>query len=287
MFNKIFKNKQKQLSFKKIFAAFIPYIHENEWIMFTSNQELVDKYSRHSAFISSFLFELKKNYSVNEISEIIKKYFILLSDEELVLFIDLYLGLSENDKKEKKFFNYVDEKFNIVDIEIDEEDLNNRFHVAAEFGSYRGLPLKSLYDGLDIESKTFLVSLLENKASFSAFKQLFEENCAINFNSLLRLLMNKGIDTSLMNTDMIAKLGFNNFKELIYTLLGNDNLEIARYVKVLVANNRFDLLKIMIASKTLSDDIFVNSYGIKDDVLLSDKDIINKFEFVKTRRYNN
>ncbi|MCR4581215.1 MAG: hypothetical protein K5666_01735, partial [Bacilli bacterium] len=115
MFDSLFKKKTKKVEFKKAFPAFLPYIVEIDKHIFTSNESLVTKYDKNSAFISSFIFELKKDYKDTEISGIIKKYFINLSEAELVSMISTYLSLGIQDKEEKKFFVYYDEKHNLID----------------------------------------------------------------------------------------------------------------------------------------------------------------------------
>lgn len=290
MFDNLFKKKTKKVEFKKAFPAFLPYIIETDKHIFTSNESLVTKYDKNSAFISSFIFELKKDYKDTEITDIIKKYFINLSDVELVSMISTYLSLDIQDKEEKKFFVYYDEKHNLIDGDedyIDEEELNNRFYIACGFDTYNGIPLKDIYETLDLKCKLYLVRMLENSGSFKAFKSIFEYNYKANINLLIRLLMNKNIDTTLFNLDVLNNLDDYHYKELIYTLLSNSNVEISRYVKVLINKSRYDILSNMISFKLLSDHIFVSIFDFKKDKVLSDDDIINTFERTKNKRYSN
>ena len=285
MFTKFFSGK----SFENIYPLLMPYIKnkdlQDELI---NNQDFKDKYNNNSSLIEAFIYELTKNYKKDEITKLINKYIIKFDENSLREIIMLYLDLSPEDKLDKKFFKYYDEEHKLNKTE---DELNREHEIDAAYNrlkkgteSFHDIPLDSLYKILDYKEREFINSLLINKNGWKAFLSLFEERYHANFQSLIKLLNKALIDGTIINEDTLNILGEDNFNELTFTLLSNHNLEVAKHIKTLINNNRYDLIEYMISSNLIGDQVFIDSINVDN---LNDKALIERLETIRVKKQIN
>ena len=285
MFTKFFNGQ----SFDKRYSALVPYIkNKDKQDELINNQDFKDLYDRNSSIIETFLYELSKNYKPIEITKLINKYIFKLEEKELRELILLYLNLSNEDKKNKKFFKYYDDKHKL---NRSEEELNREHDIDATYNRlkkgtemFHNISLDSLYKLLDYNEREFINSLLSNKNGWDTFILLFEDRYHANFQSLIKLLNKALIDGTIINIDVYDTLGEAKFNELIFTLLSNHNLEVAKHIKTLIKNNRHDLIIDMINNNLIGDQIFIDSINAND---LKDKDLIERLESIRVKKQIN
>ena len=283
MFNKIFKTN----SFDKLFPALMPYIKtDDERQLLVGDKDFVVKYDRNSESITTFLFEVNKYYKNIEVKKMIKKYIISSSEKVLCDVILLYLNLDEEQKKDKSFFVYIDEKYNLV--EKTEEQLNREHEIDRTYNNlktgketFHEIPLNDLYKLCGYKEKEIINTLLNNKGGWEAFKFLFEERYHGNFKQLMELLSRELVDGEIINEDVKLNLGDENFEVLVLTLLSNQNLEIAKHIKTLIKNRRYDLIIDMIEEKLVGDVVFSKTINQEE---LDAKDLITKLETMRVKR---
>ena len=286
MFDKLFKSN----SFEKLFPELMPYIKtDEERQLLASDKEFIDKYQRNSAIISTFLFEVNKYYKNMEVKKIIKKYIISLDDVKLVEVILLYLNLTDDDKKDKQFFVLYDKKYNLED--KSEEELNKEHEIDRRYNNiktgtemFHEYTLDSLYNTCEYPKRELINSILSHRGGWDTFKFMFEERYHANFRQLLQLLNKALIDGEIINEEVKDSIGDNMFEELIFTLLSNHNLEIAKHIKTLVKNRRYDLIVNMIQDNLLGDVVFINTINQED---LNEKEFIYKLENMRVKHPTN
>ena len=91
--------------------------------------------------------------------------------------------------------------------------------------------------------------------------------------------INGQIDPILFDQEVFERLhnGKDYYSALIYTLLTNTNKEIAKYIKVLVQNEKYNLVKDMIEYDLIEDVVTI-------DINSSDEEIIKSIESIKNLR---
>lgn len=278
----------KTKKFDVIFPSFVPYIKsKDEQDEFTNNLTLIDKYNKNKNLIDAFLNEVAKFHKHNKIYKFIFKYFKELDNVKLSSFLMLYLNLSEKDKKDGKFFEYYDDKNGLS--EKSEDDVKLEIELDKEYESiktgeekFAGEDLDIFYKISSIEDKKFIVSLLRNNG-WDTFVSIFEDRYRTNFKQIVILLNLSLIDGSIINQQLESVLGENMFKQLVYSLLSNRNLEIAKYIKTLIQRNRFDLIIGLIEDDLISDEVFINIITNEKD----DENIISLLEGIKVKKQIN
>ena len=283
MFDKLFKTK----SFDKLFPELVPYIKtDDEREQLVNDTEFIDKYQRNINIISTFLYEVRKYHKSIEVKKIIKKYIISLDDERLVDVILLYLNLTDEDKQEKEFFIIYDKKYHLED--KSEEELNREHEIDRRYNNiksgrevFHGLTLDSLYNTCEYDERDTINSILANKNGWETFAFLFEERYHANFKQLMALLNRALVDGTIINEEVRLSLGDDMFEELVFTLLSNHNSEIAKHIKTLIKNRRYDLIINMIQDNLLGDVVFINTINQEE---LNDKELISKLETLRVKR---
>ena len=287
MLNKIFKTN----SFDRLFPALMPYIKTDaEKQLLVSDKDFIDKYDRNSESITTFLYEVNKNYKNIEVKKMIKKYIISSSEKELREVILLYLNLNEEDKKDKSFFVYFDETHGLV--EKTEEELNEEHRIDREYNNFKtgletfhGIKLDELYQLCPYPERKLIISILKNKGGWEVFTHIFEQRYHANFKQLITLLTKALVDGDIMNEDVKLNLDKHKdddyFEELVFQLLSNHNLEIAKHIKTLIKNRRYDLIIDMIEDKLIGDEVFINTINQEE---LDAKDLITKLETMRVKR---
>jgi hypothetical protein len=286
MFDKLFKTN----SFDKLFPELMPYIKtDEERELLTSDKEFIEKYQRNINIISTFLYEVSKYHKSMEVKKIIKKYIISLDDIKLVDVILLYLNLSDEDKQEKEFFILYDKKYGLED--KTEEQLNKEHDIDRRYNNiktgketFHDLTLDSLYNTCDYPERELINSILSQRGGWDAFKFMFEDRYHANFKQLLKLLNKALVDGDIINEEVKVTLGERYFEELIFTLISNHNLEIAKHVKTLIKNRRYDLIVNMIRENLLGDVVFINTINQEE---LNDKELISRLENLRVKRPTN
>lgn len=286
MFDKLFKTN----SFDKLFPELVPYIKtDDEKERLVNDKEFIEKYQRNINIISTFLYEVNKYHKNVEVKKIIKKYIISMDEIKLVDVVLLYLGLSDEDKQEKKFFILYDKKYNIEDKTV--EELNKEHDIDRKYNNiktgretFHKLTLDSLYNTCGYPERELLNTILSNRGGWDTFRFLFEERYHANFRQLLQLLNKALIDGEIINEEVRFNLGDNRFEELIFTLLSNTNLEVAKHVKTLTKNRRYDLLINMINENLLGDVVFINTINQED---LNEREFISKLENMRVKHPTN
>ena len=293
MFDKLFKKKVVVKNVNEVLPALSPYFHnKGERIALSKNQELVHKYDKYCNTIEYFMIEIAKYHSDEEVKNIINKYIIPLDGKVLLELMTDYLRLSADDKLSKKYFKFYDEKHNMVEISDadakEEKMLDDKFVKLNTNKFFNNIPLTELYRVLDLHCKRYFISVLEKEECYIGLIELFENQQSIHFKSLIKLLIRKSIDSCILNYSITDEMDESLYREMVFTLMANNNVEIARYVKVLIENNRFDILNDLVIRNLLSDNIFTSTFGINNERKLSDIEIINAFERVRVKHnYNN
>ena len=283
MFNKLFKTN----SFDKLFPELVPYIKTDaERELLANDKDFIDKYQRNSIIISTFLFEVNKYYKNIEVKKLIKKYIISLDETRLVEVILLYLGLTEEDKEDRQFFIIYDKKYHLED--KTEEQLNKEHDIDRRYNNFKtgretfnGISLDTLYNTCDYPERELINSIITQHGGWETFTSLFEEKYKANFKQLLQLLNSALVDGEIINKEVQYNVGDEMFVELVFTLLSNHNLEIAKHIKTLIKNKRYDLIINMIQDNLLGDVVFINTINQAE---LNDKELISRLETLRVKR---
>ena len=286
MFSKLFSGKR----FDTMYQGLVPFVKDKDvQDKLINNKDMLAKYNKNKTLIDTFLIEVSKYHKYYEICEMVNKYIINLEEKDLIHLLMLYLNLSDDKKQDKEFFDYYDQEHNLVD--KTEEEYMNEHKIDEMYNnlkkgneSFNGIQLDVLYKDLPYELRSYINSLLYNKEGWNTFNILFEERYKANFKSLLELLNSSLIDGEIINDDLYSNLGDDKFRELVYSLLLNNNLEIAKHIKTLVSKRRYDLIEDMIDNKLIGDVVFINA--ISQEELTVDK-LIEHLESIRVKRQVN
>ena len=291
MFDKFFK--KNKLDFKLLYPTLVTYIKDsNKQTELAKDKTFAKKYHELSNTISIFLFEVKKYHTIDEIIIMVHKYIICLPLEDLNTLMINYLNLTDVEKSSRKYFEAYNETHGISNLTVDEvllEEKTNDAFVKYDGNNrtFNGIPLKDLYSTLPLDLKVFLVSLMEKRKVYNTFYELFANKYHVNFKSLLRLLKSKSIDSHVLNEDykniITKEVNDHAYIDLIFTLLANDNVEITRYVKILLSKGEFETVEHLILNQLLSDELFDSTFDIQDSKNKTDKEIFNELQKVKKR----
>ena len=265
---KFLKSKDEELDKSEL----VPYFRKEEIDIFFNHPDFRKKYREHTPTINAFIHEVRKNKKAIETIDIINKYIINLETPQMLKII--YLYLDNTDEERTDFFTIIDKTYEIGNYSVPVEDkiaIDQRYNSLRIDGqTFNDILLDELFTTLDYTQKNYLNDLLSVEGGLDALKQLFNDRYKGNFNMLLRLLNNRSVDYKILNKDVTDNLDEDQFRELVFTLLNNENTEIAKYVKVLVSNNRFDLIKDMLEYNLVSDiiNINVNKQELSDETLI-------------------
>ncbi len=286
MFSKLFSKD----SFEDLYPRLFPYIKEKDkQDKLINSQDFKTKYNKNRTLIDTFLKEVAKYHKQIEVISMVDKYIVSLDDQELVHMMVLYLNLPDEEKSNKKFFIYYDEEFGVIN--KTEEELNKEHQIDATYNNlkkgtetFNEIYLDVLYKELPYPLREYINSLLSNNKGWETFNILFGERYHANFKQLISLLNRCLIDGQIINDDVYTNLGENMFRELIYTLLSNNNLEVAKHIKSLISKNRYDLIKDMITHNLLGDQVFINTINNEN---INIDDLITTLEGIRVKRQVN
>lgn len=258
---KVFNSKEPELDKSEL----VPYFRKEEIDIFFNHPDFKEKYKLYSTTINAFIHEVRKNKKAIETIDIIKKYIINLEPDTMLKIIYLYI----NNKDEKDIFDIIDRKFELGKYFIPIEE---RIRIDQDYNLYKTgretfneKPLDTLFTTLNYPEKVYLNNLLKSQGGFNALKKLFDGRYFGNFELLLRLLNNKSVDYDILSDYVVEHLDEDQFRELVFTLLTNENKEIANYTKVLIENNRFDLINDMLDMNLFGDIVYINA-DLSDDI---------------------
>ena len=274
---KFLKSKDEELDKSEL----VPYFRKEEIDIFFNHPDFRKKYREHTPTINAFIHEVRKNKKAIETIDIINKYIINLETPQMLKIIYLYL----NNLDEKDIFDIIDRKFELGKYYIPIEE---RLSIDQDYNLYKtgretfnDLPLDSLFPTLNYPEKIYLNNLLKSDGGFDVLKKLFDGRYKGNFEMLLRLLNKKEVDYDILRNFVVEHLSEDEFRELVFTLLTNKNKYIADYTKVLIENNRFDLIRDMIEMDLIKDDVY-----LPVDIS-NDKAVIKSIEDLKKKQLVN
>lgn len=276
---KILTNKS---AFEKKYPLFVKYIlDEDVRKNMLNNADLLRKYDAYSETISIFLFELEKHFDNITINRIITDAILKNPDEIMVSIITSYLNSNETAKSNPEFVLFYNRTSNLgVDsVEYIEENglITNRTYkdipnIAIDHKynelkrgdeEFNGVALDSVYETLTYPQRKFVNNLLENGIYYSLNK-IFER-FDFSLKTLIVILMNSGIDVTIINLEMYNKIGAKQLMILIYTLIDMDNNEkLLANVRFAVMNRRYDLLKHVINSGLLENFVALAENEMND-----------------------
>jgi hypothetical protein len=282
MFSKLFGKK----NFDELYPSLVTYIKaQDKQDELINNQEFLSIYNKNRTLIDTFLKELAKYYKPAEITGIINKYIIRLENDKLIKLLIQYLNCDDDVKMDKKFFIYYDSENDML--VKSEEELNKEHMIDYTYNNlkkgtetFNGTRLDVLFSKLSPTEKNFINTLLSEKDGWLTFTSMFEERYQGNFKSLTRLFVRALIDGTIINSNVKNYLGEEDFMELVFTLLSNNNQEITKHVKSLIINNRLDLVKYLVTKQLIGDVVFINSMNNKE---IDSEQLIKTIEGIKVK----
>lgn len=260
---------KKKSNFDKKFPLFVKYIQDPDMqTNMVDNADLLRKYDAYSETIGVYLNELDKRFDVNTIRNIIIESIIKLPDSIMASLITSYLNSNEEAKSNPDFITYYNkasnmgmdslgyvEKFGIVANrsfrDIPEKAIDARYEaVRSGAEQFNGTGLDEIYSNLTYPARKFVISLIEAKI-LEDFDIIFEK-FSFTFETLITILMARGIDADILNKNSKDNLGQDYIMILVCLLIDNDEaLGSIGNIKKLIANERYDLLKDIINANLL------------------------------------
>jgi hypothetical protein len=258
------------------------------------NSDLLRKYRQYNQTISIYLFELDKRFDKETIRNIIIESIVKNPDEIMMSLITAYLNSSESVKSNSlfvKFYNKTSD-FGIDSIEYMQENgivldrsyknipalaIDSRYEaVKTKNEIFKNELLDDVYDNLTYPERRYAISLIENN-SYGLLDILFGR---FNFNtkSLIKTLMNKGINDELINNELINELDAYPLMILFcYMIEDDDPTMLVRNIILLVRNKRFDLLKKVIENNNLENI----KYATNEELMSDEEEFLNLLETKK------
>lgn len=256
---------KKKSNFEKKYPLFVKYILDEEVQKnMLNNADLLRKYDAYNESINTFLFELEKHFDAITINKIITDAILKTPDEVLLSIITAYLNSSETAKSNPEFVLFYNKTSNlgidsveyveakglitnrnykdIPNIAIDHK--YNELKTGVE--SFKGVGLDSIYETLTYPQRRFVNTLLENK-SFELLDIIFER---FNFTlkSLLKILIEKDIDATIINPEIFNRIGAYPLMIMICLIIeADETAKIVSNIKLIIIGKRYDLLKNIIS----------------------------------------
>ena len=89
------------------------------------------------------------------------------------------------------------------------------------------------------------------------------------------------IDGTIINEEVVLNLDDKKFRDLVFILLSNKNLEIAKHIKTLINKGRYDLILEMVHQNLIGDEVFI--YTMTNEHI-DEEELINRLESIKVKR---
>lgn len=279
----------KKNSFNRKFPLLSKYItDEYTRTSMLDNKDLVRKYEACEESIRAFLHELDKYFDLDTEKQIISSTILKFPDEILLSFICAYLNSEELTKKNADVVAIYNEilllgeeciKFteikgisssqvsdNLPDIVVDEKFKR----LCTVNDTFNGEKLLDCYESLNYDERKYVINLLENR-SFFLFNILFSD-LQVHLNTLLTLLVECGVDSSLIDERLIKKIGIDELKVLILTLIVSINTpQLTEIINSMLDLQRYTLLKEIIENDIIDKMININIMdlpNIEDDIII-------------------
>lgn len=261
---------KKKNNFEKKFPLFAKYITDaNMQINMAENADLVRKYNACSESIEVFLKELDRRFDVEMIKRVIVEAIIKMPDSMMSSLITSYLNSSEEAKSNSEFLYYYNQvsSMGIASVQYVEKNgliTNRGFRdipekaIDAMFKDlrsgaehFKGEELDEVYRELSYQEKQFVVSLLRGKI-VDEFDTLFEK-LNFSFKVLIKTFMSLGIDSIILNKDVVAGLSADYLLALVCLIIENGGVatSLVNTKKLLIAE-RYELIKLVINENLLS-----------------------------------
>lgn len=292
---------KKKSIFEKKYPLFNKYFTDvtiqNNMI---DNTDLSRKYTTYNDFITLFVKEIDSHFDVETVREMIIESIVKLPDEMLVALIKAYLASKEEAKANMQFIKYFNMTSNFgreaLDYIVDKGLITNRKYrdipnLAIDYRydqiktgeeKFKGVHLENIYSYLDYPQRSYVVSLIESKA-FSSLDEVFK-NLNLNIINLIKILMSKNIDNSILNKDAI--LGIGDYQMMILVCLLIEMEEPSRSIQVLKKmfdDKRYELIKKIITNNyinVLSNVNYDNILQMSDEEVIK---LLNTKELVLTK----
>ncbi len=264
------------------------------------NNDLYRKYKSNETLIKAFVFELDKHFDKETIFSIIRDTIFAMPDVTLKSFITSYLNSDEVTKSNmdvvkyyKKISQYgVDstryiEKNGIITNrtfkEIPNKILDDRFKTAnANNFVFNNVPISKVYETLSYGEKIFLIDLLETDTFFNIIsiydKKLDKYNINNRFDlkTLLNLLISAEINTTILNNNVISKIGEDNILFLSYMIFSmNFGQSVTRIIKYYISVGKYELINSLIVKGYIPA---LEGLSIQDIKNVDDQDLLRLVE---------
>lgn len=297
----VFKRMFSGNSFKSKYPLLDKYVSDSSVRdNLVRNDDLLRKYKSNETLIKAFVFELDKHFDKETIFNIIRDSIFIMPDITLQSFIESYLNSDEVTKSNSDVIRYykkisqygVDstkyiEKNGIIINrsykEIPNKVLDERFKsVNAHDYSFNGIKLSRIYPTLSYNEKIYLIDLLEN-GLFETFDNIYEGKLekyniheCFDLKTLLSLLISNEIDSSIINKEVISKVGEDNILFLSYMIFGmNFGQSISRLVKYYISKGKYELISTLIIKGYIPALEGLSIQNVKN---VSDEDLLRLLE---------
>ena len=275
-----------------------PFIRQN----MMENQDLYRKYIANNAIIKTFIYELNKRFDVETVRKIVEDTVLKLPDNLLVSFVTSYLNSDEATKsnpdvvqyfnktvnlneKTKECINYITENGivanrsykNIPNILTDDRyrelDTSALFYIEGR----NVVKVDDIYETLTYPERELLIQFIETE-NFDYIGKVFER-FNYSLKSILTLLVMKGIDTKIINQEVVETLTPYFTMLLVCFILDTEkHEEVVKNLHSLINKQRYELIKHLICYSLIEE---LALFKADELAKLSDDDIKDKFEIVR------
>ena len=275
-----------------------PFIRQN----MMENQDLYRKYIANNAIIKTFIYELNKRFDVETVRKIVEDTVLKLPDNLLVSFVTSYLNSDEATKsnpdvvqyfnktvnlneKTKECINYITENGivanrsykNIPNILTDDRyrelDTSALFYIEGR----NVVKVDDIYETLTYPERELLIQFIESE-NFDYIGKVFER-FNYSLKSILTLLVMKGIDTKIINQEVVETLTPYFTMLLVCFILDTEkHEEVVKNLHSLINKQRYELIKHLICYSLIEE---LALFKADELAKLSDDDIKDKFEIVR------
>lgn len=293
---------RKKSNFEKKYPLFSKYFMDptiqNNMI---DNADLFRKYTDYNNLISKFIKELDNHFDMETMKEMIIESIVKLPDEMLISLIKAYLASKEEAKANMEFIKYFNKTSNFgrASLEYIEEnglittrkyrDIPNLaidYHynkIKTGEEEFKGMHLENVYCHLTYPQRSYVTSLIESKA-FGYLDEIFK-NLNLNLISLIKILMDKNIDKTILNKDAIENIGSLQMMILVCLLIEmDDSLRCVDTLKKILKAGRYELVKQIIINNYLG---VISNISYESIAQISDEEVIkllSKKELVLTKQ---
>lgn len=289
---------KKVSDFEKKYPLLMPYVcDEITRDNMLTNEDLLRKYNEHLNEIQSFVQEIDSRFDNETVFVLLQGSVFKFPDEILLSFIKAYLNSDEAAKNNQDVIKFYNKSLHLGEecVHYIEEHgiITNRswrdiptFVVDEEYEKHRKgnekfkeEMLNQEYSSLNFKERRLVVDLLKCN-SFDLLHQLFL--CIdISFRQLLAMLLAKGVDTKILNSETAEGMGEYNLLLLLIAIFEIEHFDITvSNVRHLIEKGRFDLLKNLAITKNVAS---LSSYNPNVIDGMSDKEFM---EEITKKGYN-